>query len=219
MPTLNEILAWLAAVPTTAALIGLATTSVFLIIVSDWRGSILALAAQYLLAGLLLARVIRPEIAIIKTLIGVMICVTFYITARRAGLGRWPLADEERPNRLILALMMGVPFRTMAALMALALAYTAALRITLSNVPIEVGFAVFTLGLLGVFNIALADEPLKGGMGLLTVITGFEMFYSSIEQSLTVVGFLGVVNFMVALAISYQTTVQATSNPEEEGLP
>lgn len=218
MPTLNEILARLAAVPTTVALLGLAATACFLIIVSDWRGSVFALAVQYLLAGLLLARVIRPEIAIIKALIGVMICVVFYITARRAGLGRWPLADEERPNRLILALMLGVPFRIMAALMALALAYTAALRITLSNVPIEIGFAVSTLGLLGMFNIALADEPLKSGMGLLTVITGFEMFYSSVEQSLTVVGLLGVVNFMVALAVSYLTTAQAAPLPEEEGL-
>ena len=56
---------------------------------------------------------------------------------------------------------------------------------------------------MGVFAIALADEPFKGGLGLLTLITGFELFYSSIEQSLAVVGFLGVVNFMIALAISY----------------
>ena len=86
----------------------------------------------------------------------------------------------------------------------------------MSNVPIEVTFGVFTLGMMGVFNIALADEPLKGGMGLLTVITGFELFYSSIEQSLTVVGFLGVVNFMIALAMSYLTTAQATPLPDEE---
>jgi hypothetical protein len=96
------------------------------------------------------------------------------------------------------------------------LAYTAALRAPLSNVPIEVTFGVFTLGMMGIFNIALADEPLKGGMGLLTVITGFELYYSSIEQSLIVVGLLGVVNFMIALAMSYLTTAQATPLPAEE---
>jgi hypothetical protein len=110
--------------------------------------------------------------------------------------------------------MMGVPFRILAALMALALAYTAALRMPLPNVPLEVTFGAFTLWMMGVFGIALAREPLKGGIGLLTVITGFEMFYSSVEQSLAVVGFLGLVNFMIALGIAYLTTSQAA--PDEE---
>jgi hypothetical protein len=70
--------------------------------------------------------------------------------------------------------------------------------------------------MMGMFGIALAGEPLKGGMGLLTVMTGFEMFYSSVEQSLAVVGILGVVNFMIALAIAYLTTSQATPGPDEE---
>ena len=63
MPTLNEILAQLAIVPTTTALLGLAITAGLLIAVPDWRASVLALVAQYIRAGLLLTRVIRPEIA------------------------------------------------------------------------------------------------------------------------------------------------------------
>jgi hypothetical protein len=215
MPTLNEILARLAIVPTTTALLGLAITAGLLIAVPDWRASVLALVAQYILAGLLLTRVIRPEIALIKTLTGAMICVTLYVTARRVGWGRLPLEEgEEPPSWWLLSLMMGVPFRILAALMALALAYTAALRMPLANVPLEVTLGSFTLCMLGVFGIALAREPLKGGIGLLTVITGFEMFYSSVEQSLAVVGFLGLVNFMIALAIAYLTTSQAV--PDEE---
>jgi hypothetical protein len=215
MPTLNEILARLAIVPTTTALLGLAITAGLLIAVPDWRASVLALVAQYILAGLLLTRVIRPEIALIKTLTGAMICVTLYVTARRVGWGRLPLEEgEEPPSWWLLSLMMGVPFRILAALMALALAYTAALRMPLANVPLEVTLGSFTLCMLGVFGIALAREPLKGGIGLLTVITGFEMFYSSVEQSLAVVGFLGLVNFMIALGIACLTTSQAA--PDEE---
>ena len=62
-----------------------------------------------MLFGLLLTRVIRPEIAAIKTLIGVMICVVLYITARRAGWGKLPLEEQDRPSRLQLVLMLGVP--------------------------------------------------------------------------------------------------------------
>ncbi len=217
MPTLTEILARLAVVPTTVALLGLAATAGLIVAITDWRACVFALMAQYLLAGLLLTRVIRPEIAAIKTLIGAMICVVLYITARRAGWGRLPLEEgEERPGRFQLALMLGVPFRVMTALMGVALAFSAALKLSLPNAPLEVSFGVFTLGLMGVFAIALADEPFKGGLGLLTLITGFELFYSSIEQSLAVVGFLGVVNFMIALAISYLTTVHSVVTVLEE---
>ena len=218
MPTLNEILARLAVVPTTTALLGLAVTASLLIALTDWRASVLALVAQYVLAGLLLTRVIRPEIATIKTLIGAMICLVLYVTARRVGWGRLLLEEgEEPPSWWLLALMMGVPFRILAALMALALAFSAALRMPLPNVPLEVTVGGFTLGMVGLFAIALAREPLKGGIGLLTAMTGFEMFYSSVEQSLVVVGFLGLVNLGIALGISYLTTSQAL--PEEESSP
>ena len=217
MPTLTEILARLAVVPTTVALLGLAATAGLIVAITDWRACVFALATQYMLAGLLLTRVIRPEVAAIKTLIGAMICVVLYITARRAGWGKLPLEQgEEQPSRFQLGLMLGVPFRVMTALMGVALAFSAALKLPLANVPLEVSFGVFTLGLVGVFAIALADEPFKGGLGLLTQITGFELFYSSIEQSLAVVGFLGVINFMIALAISYLTTVHTVAEPVDE---
>ena len=217
MPTLTEILARLSAVPTTVTLLGLAATAGLIVALTDWRACVLALATQYILAGLLLTRVIRPEIAAIKILIGTMICLVLYITARRAGWGKLPLdEDEEPPSRFQLVLMLGLPFRVMAALMGLALAFSAAFKIPLANVPLEVSFGVFTLGLMGVFAVALADEPFKGGLGLLTLITGFELFYSSVEQSLAVVGFLGVVNFLIALAISYLTTVHTVTIPMED---
>ncbi len=217
MPTLTEILAQLSVVPTTMTLLGLAATAGLIVAITDWRACVFALVAQYVLAGLLLTRVIRPEIAAIKTLIGAMICVVLYVTARRAGWGRLPLEeDEEPPSRFQLALMLGMPFRVMTALMGVALAFSAALKLSLPNVPLEVSFGVFTLGLMGVFATALADEPFKGGLGLLTLMTGFELFSSSIEQSLAVVGFLGVVNFMITLAISYLTTVHSAVTPLEE---
>ena len=218
MPTLAEILARLAVVPTTVALLGLAATAGLIIAVTDWRASVFALAVQYLLTGLLLTRVIRPEIAAIKTLTGAMACVALYITARRAGWGRLPFAeDQEPPSRFILALILGLPFRIMAALTGLALAYAAALQVQLANVPLEISFAVFTLGLMGIFGIALADEPFKGGLGLMTVITGFDLFYSSIEQSLTIVGFMGLLNFGIAIATSYLATAHShTALAEQE---
>ena len=220
MITLNEILARLAVVPTTVALLGLAATAGLIVAVTDWRASVFALVVQYVLTGLLLTRVIRPEIAAIKTLTGAMICVVLYITARRAGWGKLPVAeDEEPPSRFMLVLILGLPFRIMAALMGLALAYTVALQMPLPNVPLEVSFGVFTLGLMGIFGIALIDEPFKGGLALLTVITGFDLFYSSVVQSLVVVGLWGAINFAITLAISHLTAMQTAPAPQEESSP
>jgi hypothetical protein len=42
------------------------------------------------------------------------------------------------------------------------------------------------------------------------VIIGFDLFYSGVEQSLIVVGLLGLVNFSIALAVAYLTTLQAS---------
>jgi hypothetical protein len=47
-------------------------------------------------------------------------------------------------------------------------------------------------------------------MGLLTLITGFELFYSALERSLSVAGFLGIANFLIALAIAYLTGFSGT---------
>jgi hypothetical protein len=221
MITLTEILARLSAVPTTVALLGLAATAGLIVAVTDWRASIFALLAQYILTALLLTRVIRPEIAAIKTLTGAMICLVLYVTARRSGWGRLPLqVGEQPPTRLMLILTLGLPFRIMAALMGLALAYSAALQLPLANVPLEVSMGVFTLGLMGIFAIALADEPFKGGLALLTAMTGFDLFFSTVEQSLTIVGFLGMISFMIALAVSYLTTMHPMPPAEqEEGQP
>ncbi len=217
MPALNDILARLAVVPTTTALLGLAVTAGLLVAMMDWRISVLALVVQYGLAGLLLTRIIRPEIALIKTLAGAMICVVLYVTARRAGWGHPKSDDEEEPpNAWLMALTRGLPFRVLSALMGIALAFSAAVRQPLPNVSLEVTFAAITLGMMGILCITLSGEPLKAGIGLLTAISGFDMFYSSVEQSLAVVGVLGIVNFMIALAIAYLATAQAHVAQEGE---
>jgi hypothetical protein len=41
------------------------------------------------------------------------------------------------------------------------------------------------------------------GLGLLTILAGFELMYTPIEPTLVVVGLLGVVNLLIALTLSY----------------
>ena len=41
------------------------------------------------------------------------------------------------------------------------------------------------------------------GFGLLTFLSGFDLFYVALEQSLAVAALLGAVSFLIALAAAY----------------
>ena len=58
---------------------------------------------------------------------------------------------------------------------------------------------------------------MNAGLGLLTLLTGFELIYAAVEPSLAVVALLAGVDFAVALAVSYLAFVRYAA-PESEGL-
>ncbi len=224
MPTLEEIRAFLSAVPTTTALIILAGAACAMVMSRDWRLSISTLIAHYLLGGLLMTRVIRLDIAMVKTVVGMMVCLTLYITARRAEIRPAVVSPDEasppspRPRWLAwLPLDSGWLFRLLVAILGLATAATLVDHLalwTMSTAPREVFLACIILFTEGLLALCLAEEPLKGGLGLLTLLIGFDLFYIMIVQSLIVVGLMGLVNFSIALAIAYLTTLHAGVSPE-----
>jgi hypothetical protein len=63
--------------------------------------------------------------------------------------------------------------------------------------------AIIGLVAFGLIGMSLTTEPLKAGLGLLTFMTGFELFYSSLEQSVAMLVMLAASNLILALAISY----------------
>ncbi len=235
-----DVLKTLSSIPGLVVLIGLLVAAALLVVLVNWRLLILALGAQYLLVGLMLTRVVPLELAAVKALVGVMICPVLFITARRV---RWGQIDQddadtgqppidssapERPapkpatRRSIIGWLFspGLPLRLLAALLTAVLAISLALRNplavtsdTLLSRDITIG--TFGLLLLGLLNIMLNENPLKVGIGLLSLLAGFEMFYTTVEPTLTIVGLLGMTNLIIGLAISYLTTAWATHPPRE----
>ena len=212
MPTLPEVLAKLSFFTTTPAIVGLVITASLIVVIRDWRLSLAALSAQYVLAGLLLTRLIQPQVALTKVLIGALVCVVLYLTARLVSTSeeeptseQEAAEDSDTPVRTIGG---GTPladfsFRLLAAIFVGLAVRSLSTRYPLPEVPSGIGFTCYWLASLGLLVLMLTDEPLKAGMGLLTLITGFELFYSALEHSLSVVGFLGIANFLIALAIAH----------------
>lgn len=214
MPTLLDVLAKLSFLTTTPAIAGLVITASLIVVIRDWRFSLAALSVQYVLVGLLLTRLIQPQVALTKVLIGALVCIVLYLTARLVSAsGEGPALEQEaaEDNRSPLRAVIGgasladFAFRLLATLFVGLAVYTLSKRHPLPEVPSDIGFACYWLASLGLLVLMLTDEPLKAGMGLLTLITGFELFYSALERSLSVAGFLGIANFLIALAITYLT--------------
>lgn len=214
MPTLVELLAsvsFLAAMP---AMAGVFFTAGLLVVSRDWRLNVTALAVQYFFVVLLLTRLIRMEVAAIKGLTGWMICMVFYLTERRASvLGPAVAAEGAAPSRRWV-MSARASFSLLAGLLVSVAAYTAALRIPLPEVPTDVTLACYLLAGLGLLLIGLSEAPMQVGLGLLTFLSGFDLFYVALEPSLAVAGLLGALSFLIALAAAYLRVAQVATGGE-----
>jgi hypothetical protein len=220
MPNFLDLLrsvSFLAAMPAVA---GLLITAGILVVVRDWRLNVVALTVQYFFVVLLLTRQIQLEVAAVKGLIGWLICMVFYLTERRADALERPAEDEEpAPVRHWQRWMMSAraSFHLLAVILIAVAAYTAALRIPLpeTEVPPDITLACYLLAGLGILLIGISESPMQVGLGLLTFLSGFDLFYVALEPSLAVAGLLGGVSFLIALAAAYLRTVQAAGTAQE----
>ncbi len=214
MPTLPEILQQLQFISQETALLGLFLTASLILVGRDWRLLILALLAQYILAGLILSRLVRPDIAILKVMIGAFICPILFLSARQVSFNPSlvSLLSKERRRS---PPATGFVFRLLAALLMVLVTITLSETFTLPNLSLSLTVAVYWLILAGLTTLVLTEDPMKVGHGLLTILVGFDLLYTTLERSLLITGLWGAVNLLIALAMSYLIVAKG-ANPEEE---
>ncbi len=202
-------------------MVGLLITGAVLIVFEDWRLTLWALLAQYVMVSLLLVRVMPLRVALIKVIVGGMVCMILYLTARHARWRRQSAAIEGHHEFPSVApffdvLPMNVWFRLLVAVLAAVVTHAVGTKYALVDEPIGVSQACYWLVLTGLLVVILARDPLKVGVGLLTFQAGFEVLFATLEKGLSVAALLGAINLLVALAVSYLTTAQI-SHPAEGG--
>jgi hypothetical protein len=218
MPTIFDILdrlAFLHGMPAVALLLSAA----FIAIVAwDMRPVIVAVLAQYLLAGFLFVDVLDPRLAFVYALAGLFVTAILFITAWQTNWGRPPPGlTQQEATRLGLSRTrrLGRFTVTDRSLLRLVLAVVVVLvalwparspGLLQPVVPAELAYlepAIVGLIGLGLAGLATSADPLSGGIGLLVFLTGFSLFHGFLDQSLAMTVALVVVQFVVALTVAY----------------
>lgn len=175
----------------------LGITAVFLMVSQNWRWSIVVLAVQYLAVFWLVALVWPFSLAVVKLIAGWMAGAVLSATRPEED-----LLEETSPS------LVRSIFRVIASVLALALVVSilplAAVRLPVSPRVLEGGFILIGIGLL---HLGMTTRPLRVVLGLLTVLSGFELVYAALETSILIAGLQAVITLGLALVGSYLLAV------------
>ncbi|MGQ9709839.1 MAG: hypothetical protein ACUVXE_05110 [Anaerolineae bacterium] len=193
---------------------GLVVALGLVLVARRWLFQVVGMAMVYFFVGVLHTRTLRPEVVLVKLLIGAVVCLALGATEQasarsvaegdRGGGETDEVASPFRwRNFLRPRWSDDAPLRALALGAALLVAYAGSLRFPLPQVPPLVGLACYLLGVVGLFLAGMAEEPLGAGLGLLVFLNGFDLFFSALEPSLVVAGLLGLMQFLITLAVAY----------------
>jgi len=180
-------------------------TSVGLLLVRDWRWSIILLAVQYLGMFVLTLQHWPIGMASVKVVAG-------WMSAAILGMTRSGLSNEDPQEESIWP--RGRLFRLFAAVIILLI--VAVVTPGVDHIMADAGFPVTNGSLLligmGLLQLGITARVLPVTIGLMTVLAGFEILYSSVEGSVLVAALLAVINLGLALVGSY---LMLASNAQE----
>ncbi len=211
------------------ALLGLFLSASLLAITNSWRLRLTSLAVQYFCVALLLAQIVIWQVVLVRLIVGAGVVGILILTSRELT-GAYPWAQPVLPQAsaaqpALWPALRGFwkaefsadfPFRVAAVALATVAAGSLAGRpvALLAGLPVGLKMAGFLLCGLSLFGLGLSEEPLRAGLSLLTLLSGFELLYVVVEPSLAIVALLAVVDFGVALVVSYLALLSQASGQE-----
>lgn len=186
------------------AFILLMITAIGILVSRDWRAIIGFFAAQYIGVLILVGLSWPFGLAIIKLIVGWMACVVLGMTQT----GHKQVIPSERywpANRV---------FRILTAVLAMIILFTLTPPVNswLPGANIWIIRGGITLIAMGLLQLGMTSRPFRVIIGLMIVLSGFEILYSVVESSVLVAGLLAAINFGLTLLGSYFLSI---STPEE----
>jgi hypothetical protein len=182
------------------SLVGIATilallTAVGLFLARDWRVLCLLLPLEYGLIAVASTSFLPLHLAYLKFVVGLFVTLILLVTVWQIH-GRVALKGAGQQS-----------FVMWLAVSIMATAVVGGLAWWFNEGQPTVGFwlnwLTGALLILGLLRFLTSTSPLYLGVGLLLILSGFELFYLSWNQSLLMVGFFALANLLSALATAY----------------
>jgi hypothetical protein len=185
-------------------------TSVGILLARDWRRLIILLSAQYIAVFILTLQHWPLGMTTVKVIAGWMSAAILGMTSSNLG------DEEDNPAQNILP--QGRFFRFIAAGVVGVIAATAAPLV--DSLMADAGLIVSAGSLLligmGLLHLSVTDQVMRVTIGLMTVLAGFEVLYSAVENSILVAAMLAAINLGLALVGAYLMTAADASEEESE---
>ncbi|MBU1662705.1 MAG: hypothetical protein KKD28_14680 [Chloroflexi bacterium] len=178
------------------AVILVAITAVILLAGRDWRLAVSALGAQYVGVFILVALTWPLEMAVTKLVAGWIAAAVLgmeLVSRPENSLGDERFGRSGSLFRIFAAGLVGLAVLSFAPDMA-------KWMLTASYEQILGGLLLIGMGML---HLGMTAHPLRTILGLLTVLSGFEILYATVETSALVAGFLAAINLGIALIGAY----------------
>ena len=174
-------------------------TATALIISWDWRVSILSLGIQYLCVFVLISLSWPVETAAVKVVAG-------WMAGAVLGIALLNMPNEQINGKP--KLISDLVFRLIAAILAGLFAFTGGARLVnwLPEMNIQSSYGAMILISLGLLHLGLTAHPFRVVLGLLTLLSGFEIIYAAVESSILITGLLAVVTLGLAIIGAYMLT-------------
>lgn len=226
MPSLTDLGRLFASVSAFQQVLGLVIAVAIVVLIADWRVSLLALAIQYILVAILLSTLIPLQIAAVRMIAGGLVALMFYITARRTQPRRRrqrqptpedSVRDEFEDNAPRGIFWTNLPFRVIGLALVSLSVIVLSQQFILLNAPLLFWATGLWLAAGGMLIIAVTRDALKMGMGLLFFTSGFGILYLSIDNSLLIYALLVISDLVIALAISHIASVPSSAEGRRRG--
>jgi hypothetical protein len=179
------------------AVLLIALDAVALLLSRDWRLSLFALALQYTGVFILVLLSWPVEMAAVKLVAGWMAAAVLGM----ALVGAPPhSAETMQPGG-----PAGVAFRLLAASLVVLVVFSVVDRASawVPGIRPEQTLGALLLIGLGMLHLGLTAQPMRVVIGVLTTLSGFEIFYAAVENSALVAGLLAAVNLGLAFIGAY----------------
>lgn len=185
------------------AVVVLAISTLFLLLSQNWRWSIIALSVQYLAVFALVLSVWPLGLAAVKLIAGWMAGAVLGYSQPNPE-----LVEDSRSGGT------GFVFRLLVAVLVWMLVFTLT-PVIVEMVPLPSSLVMSSMLLIGMglVHLGMTTRPLRVLLGLLTTLSGFELVYAAVENSVMVAGLLALVTLGLALVGAY--LLDSMSQPEE----